>query len=119
MHKLLSKYSRTVNFLVIYIVEAHAVDEWPVGDPLKILQPKSTAERVGVAAKFKKDYGLLLPMLVDTISNSFEQTYSAWPIRFYVAQQKKIIFKAYPDHLNTYDSIPPKLDELFQSFSND
>jgi len=115
MHNLLSKHSRKVNFLVVYITEAHAVDEWPVGDPLKILQPKSTLERVGVASKFKKDYNLLLPLLVDSVENTFEQTYSAWPIRFYVAQDFKVLFKAYPDELNTYDSIPPQLDALFSA----
>lgn len=52
MHALLAKYSRVAYFLSVYIVEAHAIDEWPVGDPLKITQPISTAERVGVARKF-------------------------------------------------------------------
>jgi len=118
MHKLYSKYSRTVNFLVVYIAEAHAVDEWPVGDPLKIMQPKSTMERAGIASKFKKDYQFLLPMLVDTVDNEYEQTYSAWPIRFYIVVDNKIHFKAFPDELNTYDSIPPKLDLMLQEFSN-
>jgi len=116
MHNLLSKFNRVVNFLVVYIAEAHAVDEWPVGDPLKILQPKTTAERAAIASKFKRDYRFRLPMLVDTVDNCYEQMYSAWPIRFYVAQHNKIIFKAYPDALNTYDSIPPQLDALFRSF---
>jgi len=112
MHALLSKYSRTVNFLVVYVAEAHAADEWPVGDPLKIMQPRTTMERAAIATKFKNDYDFLLPMLVDTVDNNFEQTYSAWPIRFYVVQNYRVLFKAYPDKLNTYDSIPPQLDEI-------
>jgi len=115
MHKLLVKFNRTINFLVVYIAEAHAVDEWPVGDPLKIMQPRSNRERVAIAQKFKQDYNLLLPMLVDTVQNTFEQTYSAWPIRFYVIQNSRVLFKAYPDAHNTYDSIPPQLDALFQT----
>jgi len=117
MHALLSKYSRTVNFLVVYIAEAHAVDEWPVGDPLKIMQPRSTLERAAIASKFKKDYNFLLPMLVDTVDNEFEKTYSAWPIRFYVIQDYQVIFKAFPDEMNTYDSIPPKIDVLLEQFN--
>jgi len=116
MHELFTKHCRYANFLVIYIAEAHAADEWPVGDPLKIMQPKSTLERVGVASAFKKDYSFLLPLLVDTATNEFERTYSAWPIRFYVIENYEVIFKAFPDHLNTYDSIPPKLDALLQQF---
>jgi len=117
MHALYSKFSRTVNFLVIYIAEAHAVDEWPVGDPLQIMQPRSTGERVAIASKFKKDYNFLLPMLVDTVDNAYEQMYSAWPIRFYVIQNNKILFKAHPDELNTYDSIPPKLHIILENLS--
>jgi hypothetical protein len=52
MHELLRKFMRVAYFLSVYIVEAHAIDEWPVGDPLKITQPLSTAERVGVARMF-------------------------------------------------------------------
>jgi len=115
MHKLLVKYSRKINFLVIYIAEAHAADEWPVGDPLKIMQPKTNMERAAIAKKFQDDYQFMLPMLVDSVENSFEQTYSAWPIRFYVVQDKKVLFKAFPDERNTYDSIPPALDKLFSS----
>jgi len=117
MHKLLVKYCRKVNFLVIYIAEAHAVDEWPVGDPLKVMQPKTNTERAAIAKQFKTDYQLLLPILADTVENHFEQTYSAWPIRFYVVQENTILFKAHPDALNTYDSIPPALDALFSTFS--
>jgi len=116
MHNLLVKYSRKVNFLVVYIAEAHAVDEWPVGDPLKIMQPKTNVERAAIAKKFKESYSFMLPMLADTVENDFEQTYSAWPIRFYVVQDKKILFKAFPDEHNTYDSIPPALDQLFSTF---
>lgn len=117
MHSLYSKYSRTVNFLVIYIAEAHASDEWPVGDPLKIMQPRSTLERAAIASKFKKDYSFLLPMLVDTVDNEYEQTFSAWPIRFYIVHKSTVLFKACPDELNTYDSIPPRLDAFFRDWT--
>jgi len=116
MHELLAKYIRVAYFLSVYVVEAHAIDEWPVGDPLKITQPLTTAERVGVARAFISEYSFQLPMLVDTIDNTYSDTFAAWPIRFFVIQNGKIIFKAQPDHMNTYDSIPRKIDELLQTY---
>jgi len=115
MHDLYSKFSRNINLLVVYITEAHAVDEWPVGDPLKIMQPKSTIERISIVRKFKNDYDFLLPILVDTIDNEYEKTYSAWPIRFYVFHKNKIVFRSSPDEMNTYDSIPPNLESFLRN----
>mmetsp|Transcript_12373 Transcript_12373/g.13700 ORF Transcript_12373/g.13700 Transcript_12373/m.13700 type:complete len:120 (+) Transcript_12373:1493-1852(+) len=115
MHELLVKHGRNVNFLTVYIVEAHASDEWPVGDPLKITQPRTTIERCGVARSFVKEYQYQLPMLVDTIENSFEQAYAAWPIRFYVIEDGTVTFVAQPDEMNTYDSIPARLDKVLSA----
>jgi len=116
MHNLLAKYSSVAYFLCVYIVEAHAIDEWPVGDPLKVSQPLTTSERVGVARAFVNGYHFQLPMLVDTIDNCYSETFAAWPIRFFVVENGKILFKAQPDEKNTYDSIPPKLDTLLAPY---
>jgi len=105
-----------VNFVTVYIVEAHAIDEWPVGDPLKITQPLSTIERCGVARAFVRAYDLKVPMIVDVISNDFSETYAAWPIRFYVIENEKLVYKAQPDHKNTYDSIPPALNRFLEKY---
>jgi len=116
MHKLFLKYARHVNFLTVYIVEAHACDEWPVGDPLKVTQPLSTLERCGVARAFAKDYNYQLPLLVDHIDNNFSETFAAWPIRFYVIEGRKLVFKAQPDHNNTFDSVIPMLDNFLSRY---
>jgi len=117
MHNLLKKFVRIANFLTIYIVEAHAVNEWPVGDPLKICQPLTTIERCGVARAFVNEYSYQIPMLVDLIDNNFVENWSAWPIRFYVIEdRRKLVYKAHPDEKNTYDSIPIALHDFI--FSN-
>jgi hypothetical protein len=114
-----------VDFLTIYIVEAHAQDEWPVGDPLHITQPISDPERCGVARQFAHDYKLRLPLLVDSIENSFSEQYAAWPIRFFVLQQNErqtdnytILYKAQPDRNNTYDSVIPALGSFLQTIGD-
>jgi hypothetical protein len=53
---------------------------------------------------------------VDTVDNEYEQTFSAWPIRFYIVHGGQVLFKACPDELNTYDSIPPRLDRFFKEW---
>jgi len=119
MHELLAKFDRIAYFVTVYIVEAHAIDEWPVGDPLKITQPLTTAERVGVARAFVQEYNFQIPLLVDTIENSFSETFAAWPIRFFIVQNGKIIFKAQPDGMSTYDSSPKELFSVLDSFQTE
>ena len=38
---------------MVYISEAHARDEWPVGDPIIIDQPKTLSKRLEIANKFR------------------------------------------------------------------
>jgi len=116
MHRLLQRFGSSVRFLTIYIVEAHAMDEWPVGDPLKISQPLSLAERIGVAREFVREYMYQIPLLVDLIDNNFSENFAAWPIRFYVLEGFQLVFKAQPDHNNTYDSIPLMLSEFLKRY---
>jgi len=118
MHNLYEKYNQKVNFLAIYIVEAHAIDEWPVGDPLIINQPISINERCGIAREFVREYKLRFTLLVDNMKNDFSEKFAAWPVRFFVLHKQKIIFKAHPDQQNTYDTIPPLLDKFLGDFVN-
>jgi len=124
IHRLQEKYQTEISFLAVYIVEAHAIDEWPVGDPLKVTQPKTIAERCGVARAFVGEYKLQLPMVVDQLDNNFSEKFAGWPVRFYVVQREtktddwKMLFKAQPDHKNTYDSVPKQLDSYLTQLLN-
>eukprot|EP01001_Neometanema_parovale_P010725 NODE_6963_length_804_cov_3.505140_g6727_i0.p1 GENE.NODE_6963_length_804_cov_3.505140_g6727_i0~~NODE_6963_length_804_cov_3.505140_g6727_i0.p1 ORF type:complete len:138 (-),score=26.27 NODE_6963_length_804_cov_3.505140_g6727_i0:198-611(-) len=116
----------SADYCLVYITEAHAQDEWPVGDPLHIQQPVSDAERLGIARQFQRDYKLpsSLPILVDTVQNHFCDGYTAWPIRFFVIDplvdtpftpgtcEGTLQFKAQPDGKLTYDSVIPQLQDF-------
>jgi len=130
IHRLQDKYGASIGFLSVYIVEAHAIDEWPVGDPLKVTQPRTISERCGLARAFVGEYRLRLPMVVDQLDNNFSNNFAAWPVRFYVIQKEekrvaggegewKLVFKAQPDHQNTYDSVPKQLDSFLAQLLND
>jgi len=98
-----------VDFLIVYITEAHAVDEWPIrsgryhgGEPVHVRQPKRLADRIEVAKTFLARYGLLgdLPTLVDSPEDGdpFCAAFCPWPIRFYVVQHGKMSHIAMPNH---------------------
>jgi len=96
------KYFDKAVFLAVYITEAHAKDEWPCGKTLSFCtQPKSTEERCELASLAQNKFSISVPMLVDTISNSFEQQFASWPFRFYGLRMKEgsftLSFKPQPE----------------------
>jgi len=64
-------------------------------------QPRTIAERLSLANGFVKDFDLKLPMVVDTMANSFQTTYAAWPFRFFVVHNGKLALIAQP-HADTH-----------------
>lgn len=90
---------------MIYIEEAHATDEWPVGSKLYAYkQTKALEERVAVAVRTKA-LGLETPILLDVPpANKFSELYCPWPARFYiVAPDGALVVKPKPVN-GTYDT---------------
>ena len=48
---------------------------------MDVKAPTTTAERCAIARRFKTDYKVTLPILVDGIDNDFEQAMSPWPVQ--------------------------------------
>lgn len=70
---------------VVYIEEAHATDEWPVGSKLYNFEQTKRLEQRVALAKMVQDLGLLVPIIVDVPpANVFSEIYSPWPARFYI-----------------------------------
>jgi len=92
-------------FLAVYLAEAHASDEWPVGPSVSFCkQPKQLSERCALAQKFESEHALGIPMFVDSIENSFDGAFAAWPLRFYVIKDGRLALKAQPNlEYFTYD----------------
>jgi len=87
-NRLYEEFGEHVDFLMIYISEAHAIDEWKLGTIVNITQHKTIEERISVAKDFIQEYGWNIPTVVDTFYSetyrSFESNYSAWPERYFV-----------------------------------
>ncbi len=57
--------------------------------------PQHYDERVGLAGTCSTNLGIEFPALVDTIENTTEMAYTAWPDRIYViANDGRIAFKS-------------------------
>lgn len=91
-----------MRWLVVYIEEAHASDEWPVGSLTSIThQPKTIQERCELATLVQRNLlGLNeVEVVVDSMQNSFQNAMASWPIRLYVLDPRtlQLRFKAQPD----------------------
>lgn len=104
LHALQNEFKHSMEFLCVYIMEAHATDEWPIssarasvtGQPVMFRQARSDEERLTVAKKFVEDYSFEINTVIDLIDNPFENLFASWPLRYYVLHKGKLIYKAQP-----------------------
>ena len=89
------RYGGRVNFVTVYIKEAHPQDEWQMESNEKegvcYPQPKTTGERVAIANDFAKRFQYEIPLVVDPIENPANAAYAGWPERFYVVDERGVI----------------------------
>ena len=89
---------------LVYIAEAHASDEWPVGAHIRQRQPKTTLERCRVAAARLAELGVQdIPCLVDTADDAFSRRYACWPLRWFFVRDGVIEQVAQPHGASGYD----------------
>ncbi|EDV24912.1 uncharacterized protein TRIADDRAFT_56321 [Trichoplax adhaerens] len=105
------KYADKAQFILIYIKEAHASDEWPLdylNDSMDVSfkKPRVLEERMSLAKQFIDRFDIKLPVYVDDIKDTMAKEYSATPERLYVIRDGKISYKGGPGPM-CYD-----LDEL-------
>jgi hypothetical protein len=108
-------------FLAVYIAEAHARDQWPVGKTISCVdQPTTLVQRLKNAQEFQKNFNFQMSILVDNMENNFHHTYGSWPFRFFVIHEGKLILKAQPNSENyTYNinEIDDWINNFYQSHS--
>lgn len=85
---------------MVYIAEAHASDEWPVGKLTSVTtQPKNLAHRRDLATVVHEELlGGEVEVVCDDMRNTFQRTMACWPIRlFVVSNDGALLYKAQPD----------------------
>ena len=82
------RYKGRAEFLAVYVREAHPTDgaRSPGNDKVGISfrQPRSAAERAGVAKTCCAALHMTMPLLVDTMDDRVGHAYSGMPDRLYV-----------------------------------
>lgn len=92
------RYSQLgVQWLLVYICEAHAEDEWPIGAPVvAVNQHKTVEDRVEACRDCVEALGVQIPTVLDSIENEFNETYASWPLRFYLIDNGILEYIAMP-----------------------
>lgn len=90
-----------VDFHVVYIAEAHSVDEWKLesneNEGIRIKQAISFEDRLAAARLCAEKLRLTIPTLVDGMDNAAFEQFSAWPERIYIINvQGRIHYRGGP-----------------------
>jgi hypothetical protein len=98
--KIYNDYKDNVDFLTIYIREAHPTDEWQMKsndkdkDDVCYAQPKTLEQRVVIANDFTQRFKYPVPFGIDEMSNGANDAYAAWPERLYIIDESgRIAYK--------------------------
>lgn len=95
------RYKGQVEFLLVYIREAHATDEWQVPANVRegvlLESAKDIGQKVEHAASCTRKLDIRFPTLIDGMDNKVESDYSGWPDRLYlVGEDGHIAYKGAP-----------------------
>lgn len=98
MEECYKKYGDRVQFIAVYVREAHPTDGWrePGNDRvgISLLQPKNQNEREAVAAKCCSTLEITMPMVIDQMHDPVGHLYSGMPDRLYIIDRDgKVAYK--------------------------
>jgi hypothetical protein len=98
-----NKYSSKADIYILYILEAHFVEKdkdgnfiggWPIGYQYNYEQHKSMDDRRKMVEVLIDEYHPTIPILMDSITNDFQNKYNPWPDRAYMFNDNKIEYVA-------------------------
>ncbi len=125
---LYKKYHHKVQFISIYIREAHPVDGWWFGAgitsrimkifspkvAMHVYDPKTIEERRAVAGNCQDTLKYGISTYIDEMDDAVNQAYAAWPTRLYlVGLDGKVV---YHGGLGPYDFHPYKLGRAIEQY---
>lgn len=94
-------YRGRVQFLLVYIREAHPTDGWQVPanlrDQVLLESAKNIEHKEENATSCVCKLDIRVPTVVDNLDNRVELAYAAWPDRLYlIGKDGKIVYKSAP-----------------------
>lgn len=96
--ELVEKYREKVDFLTVYISEAHPSDGWKMktNSDMDVCyrQPKTLKSRINIAKSFvEREEFEDIPFVVDDITNEGADTYQSLPERIYIIENNRISYR--------------------------
>ncbi len=128
LQDLYKKYNRRVQFLMVYIREAHPVDGWWFGrglprffvkrfapkTALDVYDPKTIQERRSVAGQCQTALQYGIHTYVDEMDDPVSKAYAAKPTRLYLVGLDGRV--AYAGGPGPYGFKPPALDQAIETY---
>ncbi|CAG8709284.1 2840_t:CDS:2, partial [Funneliformis mosseae] len=84
LNDLFRRYQNYVDFYMIQIREAHASDVWPIGDIVSVKEHRTLSDRLIAASEMVRATQLEIPVMSDTMDDTFLKLYAPWPFRFFI-----------------------------------
>ncbi len=123
LHDLYLQYRDHVQFLTVYIREAHPLDGWQLKEgaaarlmatigfkpAIDVNDPKTIEERRSIAGRCQVDLKYEIPTYVDEMDDTVSKTYAAKPTRLYLIGLDGRV--AYAGGLGPFGFKPPELEE--------
>ncbi len=130
LRDLYERYHDQVQFILVYIREAHPVDGWWLGRGVlglllrlvktraatDVYDPETIEERRQVAARCEAEVKYGIPTLVDDIDDSVNRAYAAIPTRLYLLGEDGRV--AYAGGLGPFGFKPKKLKAAIETLLN-
>ena len=95
LFQLAQRYSTRVDFVLIYISEAHPSDGWRMNSVYERPQHKTLANRLIAARQLLEGHFNLnesnIRLLVDGMDNAAQKAYGAFPDRLYVISRSTVV----------------------------
>ena len=102
-------YRDRVQFLVIYIREAHAIDGWDIGSEHRVRDPQTMETRRAVAGQCEVTLRYGIRTYVDEMDDAVMTSYAAWPERLYLIDETGVV--AYAGGPGPHGFLPGELKQ--------
>jgi len=129
LNKIYNEYKEHVQFLHIYLREAHPRERWWFGEGLfpsifiklafpklnlDVSDPKTIEERIAIAKIFQKSIGYEIPIYIDAMDDKAGQMYAARPSRLYFLGKEGTVLHV--GDVGQNDLGPDKLESKIKNY---
>ena len=89
-----------IDIVFVYILEAHACDEWKLGTKYQIPQHKSLEDRLAAVKQMKQELEFPdnIKVFCDSMNNEFDHMYSCWPDRHLLIENEIALVASTPSN---------------------